>query len=178
MKRWQIFLGLLLIVLGLFSLFELVFHINLWRFVGPLLLVALGVWLILRPQMAGPDVKVQMPIFGDIRKTGVWEATNHEIWMLAGNSRLDFTDASFPNGEATIRIIGFVADVKVILPEDVGLFIESSAIVSELKGITNKEERLFNTLEYATPEYQSASKKVKLQTVAFVSTIKLKRPLI
>jgi predicted membrane protein len=60
----------------------------------------------------------------------------------------------------------------------VGLFIESSAIVSELKGIKNKEERLFNTLEYATPEYQSASKKVKLQTVAFVSTIKLKRPLI
>ncbi len=112
MKRWQIFLGILLIVLGLFSLFELMFQINLWRFVGPLLLVALGIWLVLRPQLAGSDVNVQMPILGDLRKTGVWEATNHEIWMLAGNNRLDFTEASFPNGEATIKIIGFVADVK------------------------------------------------------------------
>jgi lia operon protein LiaF len=98
--------------------------------------------------------------------------------MLVGSSRLDFTDANFPNGESTIRIIGFVADVKVILPEEVGLVIESSAIVSELKGFANKEERIFNTLDYATPEYHSGSKKVRLQTIAFVSEIRLKRPLI
>ena len=177
MKRWQLFLGLFLIVLGLVSLFELVVHVDLWRFIWPLLLVALGVWLILRPRMAGSDVKVQMPILGDVRMTGVWEATNHELWMLAGSNRLDFSEAVFPNDEATIKIIGFVADVKVILPEDIGLNIESNAFVSELKGFTGKEERILNTLEFTTPEYGSASRKVRLQTFGFVSEIKLNRPL-
>lgn len=177
MKRWQIFLGLILIVLGLFSLFELFFHINLWQFVWPLLLVTLGVLLSLRPQMASSDFKVQMPILGDFRRTGVWEVTNHEVWMLAGNNRLDFTDASFPNEEATFRIIGFVADVRIILPEDVGLAVESNAIVSELRGLVQKEERFLSPLSYETEGYEVMSKKVRLQTFGFVSDIRVKRPL-
>lgn len=177
MKRWQIFLGLLLIVLGLFSLIDLFFQINLWRYIGPLLLVALGVWLILRPQLTGADVKVQMPIIGDVRKAGPWEATKHEIWILVGSNRLDFTEASFPNGEAVIKIFSFVADVKVILPEDVGLSLESNSFASELKGFTEKEERTLNSLEFETPGYEAASKRVKLQIFGFVSEIRLKRPL-
>lgn len=97
--------------------------------------------------------------------------------MLAGSNRLDFTDATFPNGEATFRIFGFVADVKIILPEDVGLSIESNAFVSELKGLFQKEERFLNPLTYETEGFEAAVKKVRLQTFSFVSEIRVKRPL-
>ncbi len=177
MKRWQIFLGLVLIVLGLFSLFDLFFHINLWVIIGPLLLVGLGVLLLLRPQMSRPDFIVQMPILGDFRRTGVWEATNYEVWLLVGSSRLDFTDASFPSGEVTFRIIGFVADVKIVLPEDVGLSVESNAFVSDFKGLSQKEERFLTPLTYETEGFETAAKKVRLQTFSFVSDIRVKRPL-
>ncbi|MEA3327141.1 MAG: cell wall-active antibiotics response protein LiaF [Chloroflexota bacterium] len=177
MKRWQIILGITLVVLGLFSLIEVFFVFNPWRFFGPLILIGLGILLILRPRIAGQNVKVQMPILGDVRKRGFWEATQHEIWWIVGTSWLDFTDAVFPTGDALIRIFGFVTDVKITLPEDVGLQINSTAIVSELKGFERKEEWILNSLEYQTPNYISAEKRVTVQTVGFVSEVRVKSSL-
>ncbi len=178
MKRWQIIAGIGLVVLGFIALFEAIFRVNLWRFIFPLLLIGLGVLLILRPQLTGPDVHVQMPLIGDVRKTGAWEATQHEIWLIVGTTRLDFSEALFPQVDAKIRMIGFVNEVKVILPEDVGLRVESSSIVSELKTSEGKQEQFFNFLAYESPNFVNAEKRVTLQTIAFVSEIKVKSPLL
>lgn len=173
MKRWQIILGIVLIVLGLFSLIEAVFEVNLWHYFFPLLLVGLGLLLILRPQMVKPGVQVQMPILGDMRKEGEWEASDHEIWLIVGTSRLNFSQASFPKGIATIKIIGFVVDVKVTLPEDVGYSVETASFVTEMKTPESKEERIINSIDYKSPNYDTAEKKVNLQTVGFVTEIEV-----
>ncbi len=178
MKRWQIILGIGLIVMGILALVEALFKINLWRFIGPLLLIGLGILLILRPRMAGKGVQVQMPILGDVRKTGVWDATNHEIWILAGTNRLDFSEALFPEGDAVVKIFGFVADVKIILPEDVGLRVNATSIVSQFRGLESKEEQILSTLTYETPNYIMCEKRVAVQTLAIVSDIKVKPALI
>jgi len=177
MKRWQIFLGIALISLGTLSLLEVLFDIDLWRFLGPLLLIGLGVLLILRPRIAGENVEVQMPILGDVRKAGSWEVTDHEIWMLVGTNRLDFSSAVFPLGDGRIKIFGFVADVKITLPDDVGLKIDSNAFVSEFKGLNSKEERLMSPLGYQSPNYSESQKRVHLSTIGFVSDIKVKSSL-
>lgn len=177
MKRWQIILGIALIALGVLSLLEVLFDINFWRFLGPLFLIGLGVLLILRPRIAGENVKVQMPILGDVRKSGTWEVTDHEIWMIAGTNRLDFTDAVFPEGDGRIRIFGFVADVKITLPDDVGLKIESNAFVSEFKGLNSKEERILSPLLYHSTNYSETQKRINLSTLGFVSDIKVKSSL-
>jgi len=177
MKRWQIILGIGLIVLGLIALVEAVFEVDLWRFIRPLILVGLGLLLILRPQISGPNVQVQMPVLGEIRKVGVWEATSHEIWWLVGSNRLDFSEAVFPHGDATVKIFGFVADVKIILPEEVGLSVGSTSFVTEFKGLEGKEERILSSIDYQSPNYFDAENRVNLQTVGFVTEIKVKRPL-
>lgn len=174
MKRWQIILGIVLITMGFFALIDVVFEVNLWRFLGPLLLIGLGLLLILRPQLAGPEVDVKMPILGEVRKTGHWEATQHEIWWLVGTNRLDFTDAVFPEGEAVIKIYGFVTDIKITVPDDVGLQIDSNAFVSELKSRDGSEERFISPLMYQTANYQEADKRVRVLTVSFVSEIRVK----
>ncbi len=178
MKRWQIVIGIVLIILGLIALFEAVFRVDLWRFIFPLILIGVGVLLILRPQFVGSDVHVQMPILGDIRKVGAWKATTHEFWLVVGTNHLDFTEAIFPKGDAIIRVIAFVAEVIVILPEDVGLRVESSSFVSELKNSAGNRERFFSFLEHETQNFESAEKRVTLQTIAFVSEIKVKPPLL
>ena len=174
MKRWQIILGIVLIVLGLFALVDTIFNVNPWRYFGPLLLVGIGVLIILRPRIAGKDVNVQMPILGDVRKKGFWEVTQHEIWSIAGTSRLDFTDASFPSGDGVIKIFGFVTDVKITLPDDVGLQVNSSAIVSEMKDQQGKQERILNTLDYQSDNFESAEKRVTVQTLGFVTEVRVK----
>lgn len=175
MKRWQVTIGIILILLGIIALMNQVLpNLRIGRFIMPLLLIGLGLLLILRPRIAGPDVIVQIPILGDIRKTGIWEATQHEIWWFVGSSRLDFTEAVFPKGDAVIKIFGFVTDLKVILPDDVGLRVTSSAFVSEYSGLQGKQERFLSLLEEQSANYSSAEKRMDLQTVAFVSEIKVR----
>ncbi|MCB2202802.1 cell wall-active antibiotics response protein [bacterium] len=177
MKRWQIILGVFLVLLGLFSLVELFFQFNPWRYLFPLLLIALGVWLILRPKITGREIKVETPILGDVRKTGVWDVSGHEIWLFAGDVRLDFSQANFPGGDALVRIVGFVSEVHLVLPENIGLRVDAAAIVSEVKSFDSKQERFLTGVSYRSPGYESAEKRIKLETIGFVSEVKVKRPL-
>ena len=177
MKKWQIVLGIVLIFLGLFSLSDALFNVDLGRFVGPLILVGLGLLLILRPRRAKAGVQVEMPILGDIRKNGAWEVTQHEFWWFVGENRLDFSAAIFPQGEGTIKIVGFVADVKIILPADVGLQLESASFVSELMLPEGKQERFLSRLSYQSPNFSQVEKRVLIETVGFVSEIVVRSPI-
>ena len=178
MKKWQIILGIVLILLGLFSLSEELFNLNLGRFVGPLILVGLGLLLILRPRRAKAGVNVEIPILGDVRKTGAWEVTQHEFWWLVGENRLDFSAATFPRGDGMIKIFGFVTDVKIILPADVGLQLESAGFVTELKLPKDKQEQFLSRLSYQSPNFSEAKKRVLIETVGFVSEIVVRPPIV
>jgi predicted membrane protein len=174
MKRRQITIGVILILLGVFSLLnQLLPNVRLGRFVGPLILVGLGLLMILRPRMAGPGVKVRIPILGDIRNTGVWEVTRHEFWWFVGTNRLDFSEARFPEGDGTVRIIGLVNDIRITLPDDVGLSVVSNALVTEYSGLFGKQEKLINPVKDQTPNYETADKRVQVESFALVSEIKV-----
>jgi len=175
MRRGLIIIGVVLVMLGLISLVNQIFpSLDLGRFIGPVILIALGVILILRPKIAGPNVKVQIPVLGDLRNDGLWEVTQHEFWWFVGSNRLDLTDAVFPEGEGVIKIYGFVNDITIIVPDDVGLAVISMAFVNDYHGLYTKQERFLSTLEEQTPNYSSTDKRVQLQSFAFVAEIKVR----
>ena len=176
MKKWQIVLGSILIMMGLFSLVETVFEVNMWHYLFPFLLVGLGLLLILRPRIAKPGVQVLTPILGDIRREGTWEVGELEIWSIVGTNRLDFTDAVFSDNMVNIKMIGFVLDARITVPNDVGLSVETASFVTELKSNEGKEERIFNSIEYQSPNYLEAEKKVNIQTIGFVTEIRVNQP--
>jgi predicted membrane protein len=178
MKRWQIIIGISLLVLGLFALLEVLTGVDLWGLIFPLLLIGIGILLIFRPRVAGKQIQVETPILGDVRKKGAWQVAEHEIWLLVGTTRLDFTNAEFTDGEGQIKLFGFVNDLKIILPADVALRIYSSSFVSEFKAPEGKQERIMSELSYETPGYETAEKRVRIQALGFVSEIQIKPPLI
>lgn len=171
MKKWQIIFGVGLILLGLFSLLDVLFEINLGRFIFPLILIGLGLLIIFRNQLADPGVEVRMPIIGDVRKSGQWQAKKHEIWWFVGTTRLDFSEASFPEGESKIKIFGFVNDVKILLPADVEMRLGSFAFLSDYHGIKRREDRFFGIVEDQTENYALAEKKANIQITSFVADI-------
>jgi predicted membrane protein len=175
MKKWQIIVGVGLVLLGLFSLLDTFFEIDLGRFIFPLILIGLGLLIIFRNQLVDPGIQVRMPIIGDIRKSGGWQAKRHEIWWFVGTTKLDFSEAVFPEGEAKIKIFGFVNDVKILLPKDVEMDLGSFAFISEYHGIEKREERFFGILEERTENYPSAEKKVMIQINSFVADIRVTR---
>ena len=175
MKKRQIIFGIILIILGLFSLVEVLFEIDLGRFLFPLILIGLGLLIIFRHQLADRDAEVRMPFIGDFRKTGQWEARRHEIWWFVGDTRLDFSEAVFPGGESIIKIFGFVNEVKILIPEDVGMKMASSAFLNDYHGIDRQEERFFGVVDYQTENYGSAEKKVTIQINSFVGNVHVRR---
>lgn len=176
MKRSQIMIGIALIVFGLISLINVLFPgIHIGRFIIPLFLIGLGLLLILHPWVVGPGVKVQTPFLGDLWRGSVWEVTRHEIWWFVGSNRLDFTQAVFPEGDGEIKILGFVNDITIILPEDVGLMVDSTAFLNDYHGLTDKQERFFSNLHDETANYSKVEKRVHLRSIAFVAEIRIRK---
>ena len=174
MKKRRIIFGIILIVLGIFSLLEALFDINFGRFIFPLILIGIGLLIILKHQLSEPGDDIKMRILGDIHKSGTWEARNHEIWWFVGSTTLDFAEANFPDADAQFKLFAFVNDVKIFLPADVGLRIKSSAFLSEYHSKDKSEERFLGILEEQTDNFLSVEKRVEVLVNGFVADIHVK----
>ena len=129
-NKGQLIIGLVIVLIGVSLLVGNLFHVNLWDFLWPLVLIGLGVWLLLRPQTVRTGTKVQQRLLGDIRRRGAWQVTDEEFWILVGDVKLDMTTADIPQGETLIRTYGFVDSVKLIVPEGIGVSVSSTAFVT------------------------------------------------
>ena len=75
-----------------------------------------------------------MPVsLGDIVRNGAWQVIPEEIWLAIGDIHLDLTEAQVPEGETTLTVFGFVNDIKLTVPEGVGIGLHCSAFVSDVK---------------------------------------------
>jgi predicted membrane protein len=175
-KKWIFGIGLLVIAYGLVLLAGELFHIDVWGFFFPLVLIALGVWLILRPRMLGSRGKVHTRILGDITRTGVWQVVPEELWLGIGDVLLDFTQAQVPEGETTLSIYGFIGDVRAYIPEGVGIKLISSAFINDVKMFEDKETSIFMPLDRSSNDYAACSRKVIIKTNHFIAGVKVRRP--
>jgi lia operon protein LiaF len=175
-KRWVLWIGIIVVVIGVFLLAGELFHFNGGAFLFPLLLVALGVWLILRPRMLGPKGQIHARILGDIVRNGTWQVVPEEIWLAIGDIHLDLSNAQVPEGETTLTVYGFVNEIKITVPEGVGIGLHCSAFVSDVKMYGEKETTIFMPLDRNSDDYASCSRKVLIRANHFVVDAKIRRP--
>jgi lia operon protein LiaF len=172
--RGRIYLGILIIGIGLVFLIGTVFRVNVWAFCFPLGLIGVGVWLLIRPSMVGPETAIRQKVLGDIRRDGAWDVVDEEIWIGVGDVRLDMTAASIPAGETKLRLFGFVSDVDLIVPEGVGLSVSSTAFLTEGKLFGEKRESFVVPLQFESDDYELAERKIKLEAYFFVHELDVK----
>ncbi len=175
-RRWLLGIGGLIVLYGLFLLLGQVFHFNGWAIFCPLLLIALGVWLILRPRMLGPQGQLTTRLLGDVVRSGDWQVVPEEIWLAIGDIHMDFTKAQIPEGETTITVFGFVNDLKLVVPEGVGIGLHCSAFVSDVKMYGEKETTIFMPADRLADDYANCSRKILIRTNHFVVDAKVRRP--
>ena len=171
----QIFLGAVLVLLGILFLISNVFNVNLGAFCWPVAFILLGVWLLLRPQMVGPDTAMTQKLFGEIERTGPWQVTNEEIWAFIADLELDMTKADIPVGETHIRCLGFIGDIELFVPEDVGVSVSSFAFVSDVAIPDHKQESFLAPVRLQSNNYKMAERKVHLEATFFVGEIKVRQ---
>ena len=171
MQRNQIIFGALLLGLGLLLLFGVVLNIDVWSLICPLFLIAVGVWLLLRPRMEGLQFNLKM--IGDIRRRGDWVAEPEDIWLLIGDVVLDMSKAEIPKGETVIKIQGFVGSVKMRVPEGVGVELNSTAFITDARLMDQKQNIFVTPIMMKSPDYDTAERKIKLETLYFIGDIKI-----
>ncbi len=167
--------GGFLILLGLSSLFSTLFNIDLWALLWPALLILLGVWLLLRPRFGGPAGGIDVSLFGEVERSGAWKASNEEFWTFVGDVKLDLTGAEIAPGETIYRFNGFIADVDIYLPQGVGLSVGANGFVSSIKLPGEKRDRFLIPFEWKSLNYDSAERKIRLETLFFVNDLKIKQ---
>lgn len=174
-NQGQIFIGGAIILVGLVFLIGNAFHIDVGVLCMPLALILLGVWLLLRPYLVGPDTALGWALFGPLRRSGDWQVTDEEFWLLVGDVILDFTQADIPAGETVLRLFGFVGNVRLHVPEGVGVAVSSLAFFTEAKILGKKRSGMFGPLRLTSEGYGLAERKIRLELTFFVADVKTKQ---
>lgn len=174
-NRWLILIGVLLILWGLVSLISTLFDVNAGAFCLPIALIALGVWLLVRPRVLGPGTGLRVLLLGDLRRSGAWQVASEEIWVGVGDVRLDMTQADIPAGETVLYVLGFIGDVKLRLPPGVGVAVSSAAAVNHARILGQRYETFFDTLHFAGEGYETAARRIRLEVTAFVADLRIEQ---
>ncbi|HEX6303986.1 MAG TPA: hypothetical protein VFZ76_07335, partial [Anaerolineales bacterium] len=98
-NRGQLILGGFLLFLGLVSLLSVIFNVDLGAFCWPIGLILVGVWLLVRPRYTRTESDTFIRPIGDLHRRGTWQVADQEIWIIIGDTDLDFTEAIIPTGE-------------------------------------------------------------------------------
>ncbi len=175
-NRGYVFIGGVLVVLGLLALISSWIGVDFCALALPLALIAAGVYIILRPRFAPPGTAMHVRLLGDVKRTGAWTPLDEELWVLIGDATFDLTQATLPPGETTIRFLGFVGDLKLVIPEGLPVAVSSAAFLTSSKVYGKKRDTFLEPFETATEGYDAAESRLRFESWHFVSGLKLRRP--
>jgi predicted membrane protein len=170
-NRGQALVGGFLLLLGIGFLLANVLKINFWAICFPAGLILIGLLLLVRPKVFDTSSTSSWYLFGDVKRGGEWVPANEELWLLIGDTRLDFTQAQLPAGETHIHVGGLIGDVDVIVPAGVGVQVSASGLIVDLRTPTDKFDRFLSPAISASPDYAAAERKLHLSTTFLIGDI-------
>jgi len=169
-KRAQITVGIAIIVFGCLLLISNLLQINLWSYLWPLFLIGLGVWVLLRPRRS-PGAPMKFRFLSETRRRGKWTVRDEQVWSFISEFDLDFTEALIPAGETTLRFHGFVGDIDLKAPDDVGLFITSTAFLTNVEAFGVEQDCLLTGYETENSAYRDAERRIRVELLHFVADL-------
>jgi predicted membrane protein len=174
-NRRQLYAGLAIIVVGLLLLIGNFTDINLGAICWPLAFILVGVWLILRPSLVGPDVAQTQKIIGEVERRGPWSVQAEDFLGFVIEVDMDLTQAEIPMGQTRLRFYGFVTEVDLIVPADVGIMVRPIAFVSEVAMDGHKGEYILSSPPVKSDHFDKAPRTLVVESFSFVTDIKVRR---
>jgi predicted membrane protein len=172
----QLIFGGLIIVLGVLALLSNLFNVDFGDFFLPALLIFIGLLIIFRPRSLAAGIGFKLRLFGDVIHRGEWKVSGEEVWCLLGNLKLDMSQAEIPAGETSYHIYHFLGDVRLVVPENVGVSISSFSFITDARLFGEKHGGFISPLEWSTPDYEQAEKKIRIERVAFLGNVRVRHP--
>jgi predicted membrane protein len=173
-NRGQLIIGGVLILFGVMALLNTILGIDAWAIFWPSILIIIGVWFILRPRYLRSDVELEQAFFGTIRRDGTWEVSDLETWIGIGDIKLNLSQASFPSGDTEIQVYGFIGDVLLKVPSDVGVSVSTTAFISDVTTPEQKLDRIISPLHLESSNFHAVEKRILLEVTAFIANAKVR----
>jgi hypothetical protein len=173
-SQGRVLVGAGLVVAGLVVVVGSLLELDVGLLCLPTVLILLGAAILLRPFLAGPETAVRAAILGPVRRSGSWQVTEEEIWLGVGDVNLDLSEAEIPLGETTIRVFGFVGTTRLWVPEGIGVTVAPTAFLSTIRMMARKRDLFFSSARMMSDGYETAERKIRLETLFFVSDVRVK----
>lgn len=123
-----------------------------------------------------PEVLNKSGFIGDIHLGhDYFQLKPMNISHFIGDTIIDLTKAQIPYGETKINISAFIGDVKVFVPQDmdIGITASSSALIGDLKVLSQNRSGFMNSVEITSPYYNEAGKRIKLVVNVLIGDVKV-----
>ncbi len=178
MRTGPAFGAVLLIVMGvIFLLGNLNIFVLRWDMLGPLFLILVGGWMIARAVM--PRGQHGDQTFGGIGEYHLdlagKEIRREKFSHGIGEARIDLTRAVFPDGENKVEASHGVGELRVIVPSDLAVRVRANAGMGEVRVFDEQESGIDPHLEFQSPDYASATRKLDLLASAGLGAVLVKR---
>jgi lia operon protein LiaF len=104
-----------------------------------------------------------------------WELRPMNISQFIGDTTLDLTKAQIPVGETRVYVSSFIGDVKVFVPNDIGVGIQviSSCLIGDVKVLDQRRGGIFNQMSVETPSFADSDKRVVLIVSSFIGDVRV-----
>ncbi|AEI42084.1 cell wall-active antibiotics response protein LiaF [Paenibacillus mucilaginosus] len=103
-----------------------------------------------------------------------WILRNMSIWNVLGELQMDFSYAITEQKETTIVLQGVIADIDLIVPEDMGVTVTASVLFGQTSVGYDKEAGVLNKMVWQSPNYWTAERQLKLEISYIVADIDIK----
>lgn len=174
-NRGQLFWGLGIILLGVLFLIGNLTNIDVSAYCWPAALILVGLWLILRPRTTAPGTVDTTKVIGDIDRSGAWTVTAEDFFGFVMDLDMDMTQAIIAPGRTLLRVYGFVTDLELLVPKDVGVRVSPGAFYAETKINGIKEEQFLSAMAAQTANYDTAERQVLVETRSFVTEVTVRQ---
>ncbi|NOU93879.1 hypothetical protein GC093_11670 [Paenibacillus sp. LMG 31456] len=139
------------------------------------ILISLGFFYIRSKQLHRNESYVKKSLIESIKwGKEPWILRNSSIWNVIGELQIDLTYAIPEQRETTLVLQGVIADVDIIVPEDMGVSVVSSVVFGESDVGPNKESGILNKTIWQSANYETADNQVKLMISYIIADIDIK----
>lgn len=182
--RWgTVIVGVLFVLAGLVLLAGTlgIFRIDTGQVCGlffALLLIGAGLWTIVTffgAQRAGAPFAQRT--FGDQRLSlADKEFTSRPVHAWIGDTRIDLSRATFPEGESTLSVEVWIGDIRVRVPRDMAVRVRGRvAFVGELDLLGKHREGFFLDITASSQGYDEAPQRLLVDASVVIGDVSVSR---